>query len=65
MHFSFIEPYCLVLLRAHRFVFFRGHPAPTAWTDHNWLFWTRGLVGLKHERRPSATLLASAPLAQL
>jgi hypothetical protein len=45
---------CLALLRARRFVFFRGHPAPTAWTDHNWLFWTRGLVGLMHETRPSA-----------
>ena len=25
--------------RFHRFVFFCRHPAPTARTDHNWLFW--------------------------
>jgi len=32
---------CLALLRPHRFVFFRRHSTPTAWTDHNWLFRAR------------------------
>ena len=29
----------LACFRFHRFVFFCRHPAPTARTDHNWLFW--------------------------
>jgi hypothetical protein len=29
----------LACFRLHRFVFFCRHPAPTARTDHNWLFW--------------------------
>ena len=29
----------LTCFRFHRFVFFCRHPAPTARTDHNWLFW--------------------------
>ena len=32
---------CLALLRPYRFVFFRRHSTPTAWTDHNWLFRAR------------------------
>jgi hypothetical protein len=31
----------LACFRFHRFVFFCRHPAPTARTDHNWLFWAR------------------------
>src|SRR5438445_13240092 len=29
----------LACFRFHRFVFFCRHPAPTAQTDHNWLYW--------------------------
>jgi hypothetical protein len=61
------EPYCLALLRAHRFVFFRGHPAPTAWTDHNWLFWTpthcREIT--QYPRTPSGTRLSWLPSSSL
>jgi hypothetical protein len=31
----------LACFRFHRFVFFCRHQAPTARTDHNWLFWAR------------------------
>ena len=31
----------LACFRFHRFIFFCCHPAPTARTDHNWLFWAR------------------------
>jgi hypothetical protein len=31
----------LACFRFHRSVFFCRHPAPTARTDHNWLFWAR------------------------
>jgi hypothetical protein len=63
--------YCLALLRVPcaasgpSVVFIRGHPAPTAWTDHNWLFWTRGLVGLTHETAAQCDLARQRPSAQL